>query len=269
MGLGSGARESGTALSSNRHPALAYCRSIIFCEHRDPLFGIMRLGGKRLVCEAGRRRRARTPACLSIHPITGPGYAGVGKTQRGRRENAQQEAVVGSAKNALWSSQNHIIVALPLDFRETAMRSAKLSLSAVLCSLAMLFVAAGEARSQTFDYVFCNKTNIKVFVAVATLVSPRDSRFKVQGWWTIQPNQCGNVGSFPRGWAYYYAEQDDPGTGFWGADDVGLCVTYPGPFERILTQNYTCGNNEVVQGFKGVFIEPNTGSMTVNLNPPR
>jgi uncharacterized membrane protein len=149
------------------------------------------------------------------------------------------------------------------------MRSAKLSLSAVLCSLAMLFVAAGEARSQTFDYIFCNKTNIKVFVAVATLVSPRDSRFKVQGWWTVQPNACGNIGSFPRGWAYYYAEQDDPGTGFWGADDVGLCVTYPGPFERILTQNYTCGNNEVVQGFKGVFIEPNTGSMTVNLNPPR
>ena len=79
----------------------------------------------------------------------------------------------------------------------------------------------------------------------------------------------GNVGSFPRGWAYYYAEQDDPGTGFWGADDVGLCVAYPGPFERILTQNYNCANNEVVQGFKGVFIEPNTGSMTVNLNPPR
>ena len=149
------------------------------------------------------------------------------------------------------------------------MRSAKLSLSAVLCSLAMLFVAAGEARSQTFDYVFCNKTKIKVFVAVATLVSPRDSRFKVAGWWTIPANQCGNIGSFPRGWTYYYAEQDDPGTGFWGADDVGLCVAYPGPFERILTQNYNCANNEVVQGFKGVFIEPNTGSMTVNLNPPR
>lgn len=149
------------------------------------------------------------------------------------------------------------------------MRSAKSSLSVVLCSLAMLFVAAGEARSQTFDYIFCNKTNIKVFVAVAALVSPRDSRFKVKGWWTIPANQCGNIGSFPRGWTYYYAEQEDPGTGFWGADDVGLCVAYPGPFERTLTQNYTCGSNEAVQGFKGVFIEPNTGSMTVNLNPPR
>ncbi len=115
MGLGSGASESGTALSSNRHPALAYCLSIIFSEDRDPLFGIMRSGGKRLVCEAGRRRRARTPACLSIHPITGPGNAGIGKTERGRSENAQQEAVVGGAKNALWSSQNHIIVAPPLD----------------------------------------------------------------------------------------------------------------------------------------------------------
>ncbi len=149
------------------------------------------------------------------------------------------------------------------------MRSAKLSLSVVLCSLAMLFVAAGEARSQTFDYIFCNKTNIKVFVAVATQVSPSDSRFKAQGWWTIPANQCGNIGSFPKGWVYYYAEQEDPGKGYWGSDDASLCVRYPGPFERILTSNYTCGNNEAVQGFRGIFVEPNMGSMTVNLNPPR
>ncbi len=149
------------------------------------------------------------------------------------------------------------------------MRSAKLSLSVVLCSLAMLFFAPGAARSQTFDYVFCNKTSIKVFVAVAARVSPNDQRFKVQGWWTIPAGQCGNVGTFPRGWAYYYAEQDDPGTVYWGADDVQVCVNYPGPFERVLTPNYSCGSNQTLQGFKGIFIDPNTGSMTVTLNPAR
>jgi uncharacterized membrane protein len=111
--------------------------------------------------------------------------------------------------------------------RETAMRSAKVILAVLLCSSAMLFVAGGEARSQTFDYVFCNKTRIKVLVAVATLVSPGDKRFKVEGWWTIPAEQCANIGAFPKGWAYYYAEQDDPGTARWEADDVGICVEYP------------------------------------------
>ena len=78
------------------------------------------------------------------------------------------------------------------------MRSAKAILAVVLCASAMLFVAAGEARSQTFDYVFCNKTRIKVLVAVATLVSPGDKRFKVEGWWTIPAEQCANIGAFPK-----------------------------------------------------------------------
>jgi uncharacterized membrane protein len=133
----------------------------------------------------------------------------------------------------------------------------------------MLFFASGEARSQTFDYVFCNKTNIKVFVSVAARVAPSDQRFKVAGWWTIPAGDCANVGAFPRGWTYYYSEQDEPGTVYWGATDVSLCVQYPGPFERVLQDNYTCGSNEQVQGFKGVFVEPNTGSMTVTLSPPR
>jgi uncharacterized membrane protein len=146
------------------------------------------------------------------------------------------------------------------------MRSARLCLSAVLCSLAMLFVAAGEARSQTFDYVFCNRSNTKIFITIATQVSPRDQRFKVAGFWSLPAGQCGSVGSYPRGWVYYFAEQDEPGTGFWGGDDAGICIRYPGPFERILTPNYTCGPNETVQGFKGVFVEHNSASLTVNLN---
>jgi uncharacterized membrane protein len=149
------------------------------------------------------------------------------------------------------------------------MWSVKFPLSIVLSSLAMLFIAAGEARSQTFDYVFCNKTNVKVFVAIAAQMSPKDHRFLVQGWWSIPADQCGNIGAFPRGWVYYYAEQEDPGTAYWGADDDSFCVAYPGPFERILTPNYSCGTNETIQGFKAIFVEPNTGSMTVTLNLPR
>jgi uncharacterized membrane protein len=148
------------------------------------------------------------------------------------------------------------------------MRSAKVILAVVLCSSAMLFAAVGEARSQTFDYVFCNKTSIKVFVAVAALVSPGDKRFKVQGWWTIPAEQCADIGAFPKGWAYYYAEQDDPGRARWEADDVGICVEYPGPFERILTPNYSCGSNQMIQGFKGIFVDAGTATMTITLDPP-
>ena len=147
------------------------------------------------------------------------------------------------------------------------MRSARAILAVVLCATAMLFVAGSEARSQTFDYVFCNKTTIKVFVAVATLVSAGDKRFKVAGWWTIPAEQCADIGAFPKGWAYYYAEQDEPGTARWEADDVGICVEYPGPFERILMPNYSCGSNQKIQGFKSIFVDAGAASVTITLNP--
>ena len=157
------------------------------------------------------------------------------------------------------------------------MRSAKRSCASASVVFAAILLTIGEAQSRTFDYVFCNQSNLNVFVAVVAQLSATDQRFKVQGWWTIPAGTCGNIGAFPWGWTYYYAEEEDlperrgdPGsTVHWGGDDVEICVTYPGPFERILSESYACGANEAIQGFKGVFVKPDTGSITVTLNLPR
>ena len=45
-------------------------------------------------------------------------------------------------------------------------------------------------------------------------------------------------------------------------------MEYPGPFERILTPNYSCGYNQMIQGFKGIFVDAGTATITITLDPP-
>src|SRR5487761_497537 len=95
--------------------------------------------------------------------------------------------------------------------------------------LAALYTGTAGAQAQTFTFAVCNKTNQPAYVAISHMISVTDSRFEVEGWWTGAANSRGNIGAFPEGWFYYYAET----TGGNWAGTFPLCVQYPGPFSTI------------------------------------
>jgi uncharacterized membrane protein len=132
-------------------------------------------------------------------------------------------------------------------------------------SLALGSAHADRAEAQSFDYVFCNRTGLTAYIAIVVRLGISDTRFEARGWYAAPPRQCINTGNYPSGYAYYYAE--DGQNGFWGSDHVTLCVQYPGPFQRVLTNNYTCRSNERLRGFTEVRAEPDIATMTINLNP--
>ena len=85
----------------------------------------------------------------------------------------------------------------------------------------------------------------------------------LRGWWSIPPKDCVNLQRVPKGWVYDYS--DGQGTQ-WNGKDVNLCVVYPGPFERILTQSDTC-QQEYLKGFTGTEIkDPQMQTYTITLN---
>jgi uncharacterized membrane protein len=147
------------------------------------------------------------------------------------------------------------------------MRAATARLAALVWAIGILLAASGGAHSQTFVWRVCNKSAVNAAVAVSARVSPSDSRFQVQGWWAIAKGECANIGNFPQGWVYFYAEQDGgSGNVYWGGNTTQICVRYPGPFTRIATANYTCRSDERLRGFDGAFIPDNTGTYTVTID---
>jgi len=139
-------------------------------------------------------------------------------------------------------------------------------LIAVLFALAPLCLGSAGAQAQTFRFQVCNHTDVQASVAAAHLVSPTDSRFEVEGWWSVGPGSCEWLGYFPQGWFYTYAEQTNTQGIVWEGTDAQICVQHPGPFERINTANYTCKSDEVLVGFSGREIPSTTGTFTWNLN---
>ena len=147
------------------------------------------------------------------------------------------------------------------------MRAVRLCLSALIYSCAILIIGSADARSQTFLFKVCNNSDVTASVAISSHVSPYDDRFLVKGWWTVEPGECENIGHFPKGWFYFFAEQRGSGRVHWGGSDLNICIRHPGPWERINRPGYSCGSNEQLKGFAAIFIESNIGGHTWNLNP--
>ena len=144
------------------------------------------------------------------------------------------------------------------------MRTRILSMAVVLCTALLGFVGAAHAQNQTFLFRICNASAVPAAAAVTSRVSPTDNRWVVRGWWIVNAGDCANIGNFPKGWIYFYAEQKDSGQIYWGGSAVQLCITYPGPFERINTTGFTCENNEL-KGFDSEQVGPGTGTFTWTL----
>ena len=146
------------------------------------------------------------------------------------------------------------------------MSVARSGLIAFLFAAASLFVGSAGAQAQTFHFQVCNHSNVQASVATASHVSPTDSNFVVQGWWTVGAGSCAWIGYFPQGWFYYYAEQTNTQQIVWQGSDSKVCVDYPGPFTRNNTANYTCTSNEELRGFTGSNIASDIGTFTWTLN---
>jgi len=117
-----------------------------------------------------------------------------------------------------------------------------------------------------FTFRICNRSNVVIALAVSHRASPSDEGFIVEGWWIVEPSQCGTR-RYPKGWFYFYGEQrDSGGKRYWGGTDLKLCVQYPGPFTRRNTTGFTC-EEKLLKGFRSVLIKPDQNEYTFTLNP--
>ena len=116
-----------------------------------------------------------------------------------------------------------------------------------------------------FAFRVCNKSDDVARVAM-THRDVSGTGWRVQGWWKVDPDSCRNLGVFPHGWVYYYADADDGGS--WGSGVIQKCVRYPGPFSRYENgESYSCRDDEQLKGFSGKLIESSISEHTWTLNP--
>jgi uncharacterized membrane protein len=145
----------------------------------------------------------------------------------------------------------------------TVMQAGKWGLAIVLASIATLSIGIGEAKSQYALLRICNQSTIAASAAVTAHPSPGNSAFVIRGWWTVPSGTCVNAQYVPWGWVYLYAQAYSGANIEWRGSDQRFCVTYPGPFERIISASYHCSGN-VLKSFHGYFVEGET--FTWNLN---
>jgi uncharacterized membrane protein len=140
----------------------------------------------------------------------------------------------------------------------------KSGFAVIFFAVAMLCMGAPAAKAQTFTLEVCNKTNVSASVAISNRIAPGDARFEVQGWWTVPSGNCENLGEYPQGWFYIYAEQTNSGQIVWEGD-FPLCVQYPGPFDVVHATGTTCPSDQLKQ-FTAEDIPSTTGTYTYTLN---
>jgi len=119
---------------------------------------------------------------------------------------------------------------------------------------------------------FCNRTSRKAFVAIAYVEKDApgtstggDKAVTVEGWWSVEPNQCEVVSDIHAGnhWVYYYAHAADS---VWEGNAL-LCVS-SGRFEisaRFKRQGDRCPAGYRLEGFQRM--NTNAKNHTFNLNP--
>ena len=117
--------------------------------------------------------------------------------------------------------------------------------------------------SDYFTFNLCNNTSRKIVFAVSYHVSPVDRQFMVKGWGSVEKRECKDL-TFPKGWFYFYGEQQGTRK-FWGGTDSTLCVTYPGPFERVNTAGVQCEASRL-KGFRSKYIPPSQDKYSLSLD---
>jgi uncharacterized membrane protein len=163
----------------------------------------------------------------------------------------------------LSTARNQIILLAAASERELIMRTMNWGLAGLLGLFASQSIGVGEAWSQRTLFAICNQSSIKAAVALTAHQSPNNEAFLIRGWWIFEPGECGNLGYIPNGWAYFYAEAASGADIVWAGRDQRFCVTYPGPFERIISSSYHC-SGIYLKSFTGYFLDG--GTFTLRLD---
>jgi len=142
------------------------------------------------------------------------------------------------------------------------MRAPKWALSAAIGALAMMSAGTGEAWSADAFLSVCNRSSINAWVAVTAHPSSGDPRFMVSGWFEVKPGSCRDLYSIGSGWAYFYAESDDTNL-YWSGNAARFCVNYPGPFNRYISDDYTCSGANL-KSFIGYYVDGGDFTWTLN-----
>jgi uncharacterized membrane protein len=117
----------------------------------------------------------------------------------------------------------------------------------------------GSGDDPYFRYRVCNKSSFDAFIAVSNRLKPGTETWRSHGWYTVARGQCIDVGTFPRGWFYWYGRDREGGS--WagqGADADNGCVDFNAAFD--FTFSDTAGSCPA--GFSEVFFKK------VNVNTP-
>ncbi|WP_427916144.1 DUF1036 domain-containing protein [Sphingomonas oligophenolica] len=117
--------------------------------------------------------------------------------------------------------------------------------------------------SASIEWTVCNKSDIKIHVA-AYYVDVNNSRWKSQGWWTVESGQCDALFDSNNSIAYVYAESD--GRKWIWTGDTRECVSNPGPFEIYDDQMSSSRCPDNVRKFSKWEAQSSTKA-TYNFNP--
>jgi uncharacterized membrane protein len=119
----------------------------------------------------------------------------------------------------------------------------RVSILAVLVSIALCGGSAEALAFGAFSFQVCNKTDAPASVAVYyyDLAIPV---WHAQGWWVVSPSQCTVIGDFSKGAFFYYAKSET--RGWEGSDDSNkICVSSSQFYNTYgLGSNPTCSSDE-------------------------
>ena len=101
----------------------------------------------------------------------------------------------------------------------------------------------------TFSFEVCDDSSDKAFVAVSGRFAGDVDKWRVKGWWSVDPGKCKDIGKFERGEFYAMAEVAGNAERTWGNEDIKLCVTHPDAFDRVRGAHDTCKPKDLV-GFQ-------------------
>jgi Protein of unknown function (DUF1036) len=113
----------------------------------------------------------------------------------------------------------------------------------------LMSAGLGEAKAQTTDLIFCNKTGSKISIAVAW-VNHQTGKWMMGAWYSRNPGECKSHGSVRAGLFYYHAQKVGQNYS-WPAQanvDKTYCVPTRGVREMA---NSSCGQGERRFGFQG------------------
>ena len=130
--------------------------------------------------------------------------------------------------------------------------------------------AIQEAAQRNYDAQFfmlkvCNRSTRRASVAVMGRTMPDSADWHVEGWWTVPAGQCNNLKKYVKGTIYLFAQEDGNSAFMWKGSAASLCVAFPGPFDRVNQEGYSCRLSEKLETFSSFSVSNN--AFTWDLNP--